>query len=600
VIMGEIIENLGERFGVLAESNTHQLTVVALNTDVAVGDLFLLPCRRGPDRLYIFRTNQYANVLNRSLELNEVARNKLAIPGSYLSADLADEKFLELKGILLGYAEWNPILQTWEFHKPRRLPQHLSDVYRVEYGIPRMHYILSTLMSDQLGNSGIYIGNLLAGECALDSVPVYLPVNALSHHIGIFGRTGTGKSNLMMVLLCSVLKYNYAVSKGDSVGPVASMFAIDPHDEFRTWHSASGGADGVRGLIARYSQTELSRLVDPFYYLSAKDLEYTSFERRIILSRADIIPEDLISISDFTEHQMAFANQYYAIHGENWIGKLLLGDISLNDSHGEMGTEYLPTTIAAVQRRLSFLRHGNTRIFKRFDPEAGLLYSSLLPDLICALESGRVIIVDTTLMSEIEQFLLTTIVARVLFSLRKALRSAGSSATLQSEIRQALGNDDTYGQLGMRSLADELLRRLATGALPYLSDEKIKTPDSLPYINIVIEEAPSILNPERLRFGSVFYDISRQGRKFGIGLTIVSQQISAIDQRILTQINTELTMSLGNENERKEAIRNASADLLGFEKELQVMGRGQVIISASYRDIPLTVQIPEFDNLLPF
>ena len=31
------------RFGVLAESNTHQLTVIAQNTDVSVGDLFLLP-----------------------------------------------------------------------------------------------------------------------------------------------------------------------------------------------------------------------------------------------------------------------------------------------------------------------------------------------------------------------------------------------------------------------------------------------------------------------------------------------------------------------------------------------------------------------------
>jgi DNA helicase HerA-like ATPase len=97
-----------------------------------------------------------------------------------------------------------------------------------------------------------------------------------------------------------------------------------------------------------------------------------------------------------------------------------------------------------------------------------------------------------------------------------------------------------------------------------------------------------------MKFGSVFRDISRQGRKFGIGLTVVSQQVSAIDSGVLTQINTELTMALGNENERREAVRNASSDLLGFERELQVMEKGQVIISASYRDIALPVLIPAF------
>ena len=106
-----------------------------------------------------------------------------------------------------------------------------------------------------------------------------------------------------------------------------------------------------------------------------------------------------------------------------------------------------------------------------------------------------------------------------------------------------------------------------------------------------------MLNPERIRFGSVFRDISRQGRKFGIGLTVVSQQVTSIDEGILTQVNTELTMALGNEEERRAAVRNASADLTGFERELQVMSKGQAIASASYRDIPLPIQAPNFDDL---
>jgi uncharacterized protein len=193
-----------------------------------------------------------------------------------------------------------------------------------------------------------------------------------------------------------------------------------------------------------------------------------------------------------------------------------------------------------------------------------------------------------------EQFLLTTVTARVLFSLRKALRSTEDVARLPNEIRLALGNDPQHGQIGMQSLADELVQRLAEGELPYLEGGEIGRPEELPFVNVVVEEAPSLLSPERMKFGSIFREISRQGRKFGIGLTVVSQQVSAIDQGVLTQINTELTMSLGNELERKEGVRNASADLQGFEQELKILGKGQLVASTSFRDIPLPVQVPRF------
>ena len=149
----------------------------------------------------------------------------------------------------------------------------------------------------------------------------------------------------------------------------------------------------------------------------------------------------------------------------------------------------------------------------------------------------------------------------------------------------------------MRSLANQLCKRLSQGDLPYITEGSIRSIEDLPRVNVVVEEAPSILNPARMKFGSVFRDISRQGRKFGIGMTVVSQQVSEIDSGILTQINSELNMSLGNDVERREAIRNASVDLLGFEQEMKVLSRGQVIVSASYKDVPLPVQVPAFDGL---
>lgn len=590
-----VLGGVQNRFGVLAESSTTQLRVIARNNDVAVGDLFLIPSQRGSDRVYVFRTTQYANIMNRTLEMGDVARNKLTLSDAYFSEDLSEETLLELTGMLLGYAEIEAD-GSWAFRRPRRLPDHLADVYRVTANDPKVPAVMRDLLKAQLGdaNQDLVLGDLLAGEQALPGVPVALPVAALSHHIGIFGRTGSGKSNLMMVMIRAVFDHNRLLHAGKRTGRPASFLAIDPHDEFRTWHSSSGGADGVRGLVTQLNEAERNDLVSPFYYLTAREVT-APYESQARLSRADLTPDDLISIMDFSEQQAAFCQAVYARLGEEWISSLLRGEVPAEEGEAE----YLPGTIAAVQRRLGFLEASRTTLVGRFLPGA-FDYESLLPDLLCAVEQGRVIVVDTTLFSEVEQFLFTTVVARVLFALRKALRSAPDAQGLPRAIQLALGHDaNPPGSRGQQSLADAMLERLESSKLPYIFGGTLRSVDDLPHVNLVIEEAPSILNPARLRFGSVFRDISRQGRKFGIGLSVISQQVTAIDAGILTQINTELTMGLGNEDERRAAVRNASGDLTGFERELLLLSKGQILLTTTFKDVPVPVQVPAYDLVIP-
>lgn len=588
--MKSVLRRLGEKnfFGVLANASTTEINVFARNQDTTIGDLFLIPCdRRGGERIHLFRMTQYSNVLRREDEMDPMAKNQLAFQSPFVSDDFESDKLLRLTGMLLGYAEKHT--DRWVFQRPRKLPEHLAKVYKVGFGsateIQNQEEILAELLSEQL-SEGIFVGYLQAGERSLHSVPIAIPGEYMAHHLGIFGRTGTGKSNNLMVLIDSVYRNNRRLfghppsTWGKGQRPV-SLFAIDPHDEFTKWKQGSRG--GISRIAREMSKEERSGLVDPFFYLSCRtqqhmdqDPDLQNLGRELFLSRKDIVPQDIISIMEFSEQMASAAEAIADEHGEDWIEAILNGDVEPDERVVHKAT------LAALNRRLSFLAGGRSNLVPRSEA-----YRSLLPEITLALEQGRVLDVDTTLITEVEQFLLTTVVARTIFAMRKAIKSAIRPEDLESEFGRYLPL--------MGSFRSQLIKLFCASGSPYFRDDgSLRGLAELPAVNIIIEEAPSILNPSRLKFGSIFRDISRQGRKFGIGLTIVSQQITEIDSGILSQLNTEITLALGNEDERNAAVRTASNDIWGFKRELQVMGLGQALLTASYKDIPLPIQIPEF------
>ena len=115
--------------------------------------------------------------------------------------------------------------------------------------------MMQVLMGSQLGTDGLYVGDLLAGEQALPGVRVFLPPYALSHHLGVFGRTGAGKSNLMMVLLRSVLAHN---QKG---GDRSHLKALPP--AYWPLTPTMNFASGTQPQVAKTASMALSKATRP-------------------------------------------------------------------------------------------------------------------------------------------------------------------------------------------------------------------------------------------------------------------------------------------------------------------------------------------------
>jgi DNA helicase HerA-like ATPase len=85
--------------------------------------------------------------------------------------------------------------------------------------------------------------------------------------------------------------------------------------------------------------------------------------------------------------------------------------------------------------------------------------------------------------------------------------------------------------------------------------------------------------------------ITSEGRKFGFGLGIISQRPSKIDQDVLSQCGTQISMQIKNPNDQdaiKTSVEAAGEDVL---RELPGLTPGQAIVSGDAMNTPALIQI---------
>ncbi|MHA2211294.1 MAG: helicase HerA domain-containing protein, partial [Candidatus Thorarchaeota archaeon] len=252
-------DSLGELFGKVGVGNQTMLGIMGNNRDVSVGEIFMIYSQRDcHERVFFFRVLGLENYLRQVDDMARVAGTLMVEGDSYLSG-IERNMLLSVDGRMLGYAEETG--KGWRFRSPRRLPDHLASVYRPIPGTSDKP--VREMLSSQTDGS-VRIGDLQIGEATLD-VPVMIPTDKLPMHVGIFGSTGAGKSNLMMVLIKSIIDSNLDhLRDPDSEHPRVSAFCIDPHDEF------ARGVDkyGIQNVIEAMDSSTRKEVTNDFYYLT--------------------------------------------------------------------------------------------------------------------------------------------------------------------------------------------------------------------------------------------------------------------------------------------------------------------------------------------
>ena len=115
----------------------------------------------------------------------------------------------------------------------------------------------------------------------------------------------------------------------------------------------------------------------------------------------------------------------------------------------------------------------------------------------------------------------------------------------------------------------------------------------IPPFFAIIEEAHNYI-PERsfgeAKSSAILRQISSEGRKFGLGLSIISQRPARIDKSVLSQTSTQIILKVTNPGDIK-AIANSVEGLTGdTEKEIKNIPIGTAMITGVV-DLPLFVDI---------
>jgi DNA helicase HerA-like ATPase len=403
----------------------------------------------------------------------------------------------------LGYIRGNI------FHKPKTIPSHFS---RVRTPQKSDFQFLKKFMGD------LEVGFLRSGEEVLDFA-VGISGEVFPYHIGIFATTGMGKSNLMKVLAGMVLESSRY-----------GMLILDPHGEYY-----DGGGDPThKGLVDHPLASKQLRVY------SSRDLKGP--HNKVKISPKEIDIKDFRHIYDFTQPQveMLYAARY--LFGENWIEEI--SHASMDDLLIKLSTSkgFFESTAGVIQRRVD---HILRLPFIHKDPEL-----SITRNVINDLESGKLVLVDTSNMSEQEELLISAVLARAVFH----------------------HHNHAY-------------------------QDPIKFKKLLPTI-IVMEEAQRVLSQKGRSDINIFAQISREGRKFKTGLCAITQQPKLIDEELLSQFNTLFILGLADERDRNIVKSSAKQDISDLSTEIQMLEAGEALITSPQSPFAIPAKIHLYEDWL--
>ncbi|WP_214084047.1 ATP-binding protein [Methanoculleus sp.] len=319
------------------------------------------------------------------------------------------------------------------------------------------------------------------------------------------------------------------------------LLIVDPHGEYVAGGRSSSG-QATQGLLhyqaGRDGLAIFSTRPEQFkrkYLLDDLYLDYDDFRT-----------PDLLLLYEHSPPQREVVEMLESTPGSDVIDFFQNTDFATFDAETYSGRHpriardlknFSPSTLSVMQRRIAGMMNRNRGFFRR--------QGSSIPDIMKALHENKVVLIDIPGMSEQSELFVLSIITR------KIMRShQGEEAGGGEEPKQVL---------------------------------------------ITIEEAQRVLG-SGLGSTRTFREAAMEGRKFGVGLCVVTQQPKNIDARVLAQLNTFVVMGLADRGDRDIIASSAKQDLSRLDTEIQTLEAGEAVISTIGIPFPVSTRIHLFEE----
>jgi len=384
-------------------------------------------------------------------------------------------------------------------------------------------------------NGHIKIGRLLARE----NVEVGLDVNKLvSRHFAVLAVTGAGKSNTIAVLSKEIVDN----TKG-------TIVILDPHGEYSRLSWKNAKVNTIKATIdpAKIKVSEFATLLGV--------AENASLQRRF-LSLA-----------------------YYTVKWEARNASKILGGIAF--------VEALERKIEEWIRAYESKEKGEEVVISYYDPQG-----NLLPRKIQSKDLDSLIRLKDYLQELKANFREFIKLGNILSEITPAMVNVIDLSGMEEDQMIALAS---YLLRGILKYRVRYMKAVNMRDSPKIKETKEKFPALTKPILVIVEEA-HIFAPREHKTQAAHWlgKIAREGRKFGIGLGIVSQRPKKLDDDILSQTNTKIILRLVEPHDQRyvqQASEQISEDLLS---DIASLGIGEAVIVGFAIPLPAMVKIYSF------
>ncbi len=252
--------------------------------------------------------------------------------------------------------------------------------------------------------------------------------------------------------------------------------------------------------------------------------------------------EDIEQIFSFTQPQREALWAVRIKYGREWLREICRRDLeSLIEDLAAGSSTFHESTLSVLQRRAQAIKN-----FKSVNFDSSI---STVGDIVAKIQNGYSVLVDTANLSQAEETMVTSVLTR---------------AVLESY------------------------------RYKYQSGEKF---DGLAPCLIMLEEAQRVLSSSA-GDSNVFHQVVREGRKFKVGLGVITQQPKLLSEELLSQLNSIFILGLADERDRSIIRSSAKQDISALGTEIQTLAAGEALLTSPTVPFALPLKIFLYEEYL--